>query len=120
MNKNAIWIVAGGVLLCCALIFCAGAIWLGYDSFSASEESAGSTQLPPVAAEPQITEAAPAAEMPLACPSSMQDVIDAVQYSVYEDSDAASADEPDSYNLVTYTVDGDQIGDPQYEDIPSQ
>lgn len=119
MNKNVLWVVAGAVLLCCALVCCIGAVGFGYYSFNATEESVGATELPPAGADPQAAEA-PAAEVPLACPASMQEVIDAVQYSVYEDSGASDVEEPDSYNLVTYTVNGDQIGDPQYEDSPSQ
>jgi len=66
----------------------------------------------------------PATEAPLAaCPASMEAVIDSVQYSVYSSDEAASTEteeEPESVNLVTYEVDGDQISDPQYDEVPSE
>lgn len=120
MNKNLVWIVTGVVLLCCAIVCCAGVV--GYYYFT-TEETVSATELPPVAEGPQVTElpSVPATESPVAaCPASMQTIIDAVQYSVYSPDDSSGTDEPDSVNLVIYSVDGDQINDPQFEDVPSK
>jgi hypothetical protein len=123
MDKRILWIVAGVVLLCCALVCCIGAA--GYFYFNSADTAAASTEVPPVVIEPVITEVPtlPATEAPIAvCPTSMETVIEAVQYSVYnyEGDDVTSEDEPESVTLVTYEVNGDEISDPQYETVDSE
>jgi hypothetical protein len=129
MDKRILWAVAGIVLLCCAAVCCVGA--LGYLYFTSTQ--GGSADVPPATSAP-VTEAAvepptlPASGMPTetpteapiaACPTSMETVIASVQYSVYnyEGEEWSSEDEPESITLVTYAVNGDQISNPQYEEV---
>lgn len=122
MDKRVLW-VAGAVLLCCALVFCLGAA--GYLYFTNTDETVDA-QATPVVYGPTETRPIPATEpaaegTPPFCPSSMETIIAAVQYSVYnyEGGDVDwDEPEPESVNLVTYSVEGDQIGDPQYENVP--
>ncbi|HNO32524.1 MAG TPA: hypothetical protein PKI78_12115, partial [Anaerolineales bacterium] len=52
------------------------------------------------------------------CPVGMQAVIASAQGDVYDMSGAESYESPAFNYLVTYTVEGDDISDPQYDDVP--
>ena len=51
-----------------------------------------------------------------ACPATLDKILSTA--TAYEDSNSDTGEEPETIYLVTYTVSGDQISDPYFEDAP--
>jgi hypothetical protein len=103
------------VSLCCAALGGA-AFFFFYNSASPINTPQGpSVQVTEIPLIP-VTNTPEAAG--LSCPTDMAEVMQAAQGDVYS-PDTGLTNEPDSFNLVTYSVDGDQISAPQYDSVSS-
>lgn len=126
MDKRLLWAIGIGASICVIAACCAVAfgllstsdLWNGesmqFDPTVPVTEKAAQPGLPPATQAPT--------EPPIAfCPASMEAVIASVQYSVYnyEGEEWTDEEEPESFYLVTYDVNGDQISDPQYDEAPA-
>jgi hypothetical protein len=55
----------------------------------------------------------------LTCPAVTDEILEAATQFYEEDSAAASSEEPEQIYLVTYSVSGDRISAPYYEEVPT-
>ena len=119
MKSGILWIGLGILFICLAFLCCA-ALSAAFFLMVRSD----STITPPQGPSAQVTEVpqTPATTVPeatgLSCPGSMAEVMQSAQGEVYNPN-AESTEEPDSFNLVTYTVDGDRISRPEYDSVSS-
>lgn len=118
--KTGILLIGFGILILCAALLCCAVLGA---AFFIVNKSDGITTTP-LGPSVQLTDIpqVPATTTPeatgLSCPTNMAEVMQAAQGEVYS-PEAELTKEPDSFNLVTYSVDGDQISAPEYDSVSS-
>ncbi|MBI2758105.1 MAG: hypothetical protein HYX49_05455 [Chloroflexi bacterium] len=116
--KTSIFIVIIGILILCFAAVCLIGVAAYFffvpnnGIFASPTFITPQTNIEPPAAPP------PAETPAAACPTLTANIIQASQGEVYSSDSSSNTPSPDWQTLVTYRVNGDQIGDPAYESVP--
>jgi hypothetical protein len=123
-NRNLVALILGLLVACCILLFCIMvALVLGYRFIGQSRPTPE-----PVLIIPQVPSTPSPSPSPTpfaACPDVMQQVLVSSQAGNYDPEPGITGDmrhgifDTDIIPLVSYTVTGDELGEPSYDRVPS-